>query len=171
MFDCKQGFHTLDPKGRNFDNDALNKVARTLTAIANTGSNHTGYIAIGIADSEGDASKIVKLDGVKHVNYRKFHVVGIEREAAIRNESLNDYWTWIVRKLSTNPDLPEDFGREIGRNARIISYGGLAVGLLRINPSPQPVFFDGKIFERIGSDTKEVPQSDYMRIFSRFTGK
>ncbi|WP_431897236.1 DUF262 domain-containing protein [Nonomuraea sp. bgisy101] len=128
LFDCKQGFYTLTDHGRAFDDGALAKVARTLTAICNTGSSHTGYIAIGIADKQEDAAKIEKLDGVRAVRFRKFAICGLEREANLHGDSLSEYWSWLVRRLSTHPSLSDGFGRSIGRNARLISYGGLAVG-------------------------------------------
>ncbi|MEU5198751.1 DUF262 domain-containing protein [Streptomyces scabiei] len=168
FFDSKQGFYTLAPSGRKFDSNAFDKVAKTLTAIANMGSGHTGYVAIGIADDEADARRIEQLDGVTPVTYRGFQVVGLEREAKLHGVDLNSYWTWLIQKLGGHPELAEDFRKMLARNARIISYRGLAVGLLKVSDVSAPVFYRGGIYERAGSETPEVPNTDYMRIFSRF---
>lgn len=154
LFDCKQGFYSLSSRERKIDLSSIDKIARSLTAIANTGSSHVGYIAIGIADSAKDAKKIEQLDGIQVISYRDFHIVGLQREATLHGVNLNDYWSWIVKKLSNHRSIPEDFGREVGRNARIISYGNLAVGLLRVNSSDEPVFYGGGAVRahRIGHD-------------------
>ncbi|MFE3608681.1 GmrSD restriction endonuclease domain-containing protein [Streptomyces goshikiensis] len=168
FFDAKQGFYTLAPTGRTFDGKAFDKVAKTLTAIANMGSDHTGYVAIGVADTGKDAARIEQLDGVPTVVHRGFHIVGIEREAKLHGVDLNSYWTWIVQKFGSHPDLPEDFRKMLARESRIISYRGLAVGLLKVSGVKAPVFFRGGIYERAGSETPEVSNTDYMRVFSRF---
>ena len=61
LFDCKQGLLTLDDK-RSFDEESLTKIARTLTAMANNGPKTTGYVVLGVADSDADASRIADLD-------------------------------------------------------------------------------------------------------------
>ncbi|MFJ7326719.1 DUF262 domain-containing protein [Streptomyces cyaneofuscatus] len=168
FFDAKQGFYTLSPVGRKFDDSAFDKVAKTLTAIANMGSNHTGYVAVGVADNQTASERVQELDGVSPVVYRGFHIVGLEREAELHGTDLNSYWTWLIQKLGSHPDLPEDFRKALARDSRIISYKGLAVGLLKVSGVEAPVFFKGEIYERAGSETPKVANNDYMRIFSRF---
>jgi hypothetical protein len=53
--------------------------------------------------------------------------------------------------------------------AKLVSYHGLAVGVLKTPRNTEPIFFDGSLYERIGSETCEVEQSEFMRVFSRFT--
>ncbi|MGW3648899.1 RNA-binding domain-containing protein [Streptomyces sp. NPDC000878] len=81
-FDCKQGFLKLD-SSREFDAESFSKICRTITAMANMGSNVTGYVAIGIADNARDAKRVETLDSVSSVLCREFHVVGIERESVL----------------------------------------------------------------------------------------
>jgi hypothetical protein len=168
LFDHKQGFHKLDDN-REFDDDCLTKVVRTLTAISNMGKNKVGYVVFGITDKEPDTARIVQKDGIQPRSFRGFSIVGIEREASLRGESLNNYWTRLIQRITTHPGIKAEFGKRIGREAKLVSYHGLAVGVLRTPKNAEPTFFDGRLYERIGSETCEVLQSDYMRVFSRFT--
>lgn len=167
LFDCKQGFYNLGPT-RVFDEASLKKIARTLTAMANAGKGSSGYVVVGIADTEQDAARISSLDGTSPVLHRGFRVVGIEREAVIRGTPLSDYWHWLIQKLP-GTGLDPAMAQAIGASARLIPYHGLAVGLFRVKAGTAPVFFEGELYERSGSDTQLVPQSDYLRIFQAFS--
>lgn len=166
LFDCKQGFFTLAPS-RSFDDTSFRKIARTLSAMANAGHDAVGYVAVGVADSDEDAARVEELDGVTPILYRGFRIVGIGREAALHGCSLSEYWHWLVQKLPSS-GLDSGLAHDVANSARLVSYHGLAVGLLRVRAGGSPNFFEGEIYERAGSDTKLVNKSDYARIFRGF---
>lgn len=167
QFDSKQGLLQLG-SGRKLDEGCLRQIGETLSAMANSGPLSVGYVALGIADNSGDAARVTQLDGVVPISYRGFHMVGIEREARVLGKNLNEYWLWIIQKLASMSVLDRDVARSIGAASRLVSYHGLAVGLLRVNGQSQPVMYDGKLFERRGSSTVLVDPSDYLGVYRRF---
>jgi hypothetical protein len=169
LFDCKQGFYTLAPSARSFDEKSFNKICRTLTAMANSGPGVVGHVVIGIADDETDAARVLDLDNVQPQRYRHFSIVGVDREAKLAGQPLNDYWTWLMQRISNSNMLETSLAKSAASSARLVSYRSLAVIVLKATGGSAPVFFEGQLYERLGSETELVQQSDYMRIFARFT--
>ncbi|MFJ7157900.1 DUF262 domain-containing protein [Streptomyces sp. NPDC101118] len=167
-FDCKQGFLRLD-EARAFDPQSFAKICRTITAIANIGPNVTGYVAIGIADTEADARRVESLDAVAPELCRNFQVIGIEREAKLRSKSLNDYWMWICQQIKDS-DLDPDLARRVTADSKLVNYRGLVVALLQVTSGVKPCFFQKQLPERSGSETLIVNPEDYIRVFQRFIG-
>jgi hypothetical protein len=167
LFECKQGLHRL-AEPREIDASMLRKIGRTATAMANAGPNHVGHVVLGVADSRVDAARVEQLDGVTGREYRGFHVVGLGREARLRSQELGDYWKWILQQLRDDESLDPRVRANIARDARIVSYLGQAVGLLRIENVGEPVFYGGKLYERVGSETREVETTEFGRLFTRF---
>jgi predicted HTH transcriptional regulator len=135
-----------------------------MCAMANIGPNSTGYVLLGVADKASDGNRISCLDGTDTSTVRGFHVVGIEREAIVRRVSLNDYWTWILQRISTNSAVPAWLGTGVSREARLANYRGAAVGILKVRPATEPAFYSGELFERVGSETKRVPQGSQAMV-------
>jgi len=167
LFDCKQGTLRLDAQ-RTFDANSFDKICRTVTAMSNTGRDSVGYLILGVADSESDTTRVVKLDSVEPQKYRRFTIVGLEREALVQNVTLNDYWTTLVQRIRDNPKLDARLSAKISSDARLAHYNGHAVGILKVTSVGDPCFYDGELYERSGSETRKVIQSDYVRIFGRF---
>jgi hypothetical protein len=151
---------------RKFADDGFKRLCQTLGAKANAGPEMTGYVVIGIADDNEDADRVTELDGIQPVTYRGFNVVGIEREANLRKDDLNSYWTWFMQKLRSALGSP--LGERVTSDSRLVSYLDKVVFLLKVSGQTEPVFVDGELFERVGTETVAVPKSDYMRIYSRF---
>ncbi|MFF7606693.1 DUF262 domain-containing protein [Streptomyces parvulus] len=169
LFELKQGLLTLGAT-REFDEGSWEKILRSITAIANTGPDNTGYLVIGVADSEKDVQRIRQLDGVSPVKSRgnRFDVVGIEREASVRGETLKSYFDWVSDKL-TGSDLAPELRRRVASGISLIDYHGRAVILVEITPSHEPSFYKNVMYERSGAGVQVVEQPDYMRLFQRFT--
>jgi hypothetical protein len=83
-YELKQGLLTLDDN-RTVDNNLIEKVLKTISAIANNGPNLTGKIVVGVADSEEDAARVTKLDSITPRKVGKRCVVGVNREAKVMN--------------------------------------------------------------------------------------
>jgi len=169
LFDCKQGFLVLGAN-RPFDEEALSKICRTLTAMANRGPGAVGYVLVGVADDEADARRIATLDGVAAMVFKGFNIVGVDREAIIRNQSSADYYTWIMQKIRSHPKLDPQLASIIGAESKVASYHGKILISLRVMGQSNPFFFDGALVDRVGSETITIPAggADFMRIFSRF---
>ena len=123
-----------------------------------------GYVVVGIADDAADAEKVTALDEVVPLLYRGFHVVGLEREAKIRGESVNDYWSWLIQRLRSS--LPAPVALHVASGSQFVAYNDKAVIVLKSQGAAQPVFLDDKLYERSGSDTVLVSTQDYMRVFA-----
>jgi hypothetical protein len=170
LFDCKQGLLTL-AQGRPFDNAAMDKICRTLTAMANRGPGAVGHVVIGIADNPRDASRIRTLDGVDSIVFKGFHIVGVDREALVRKQSAADYYTWIMQKIRTHPLLDTGLAQVVSAESVVANYHGKTLIVLRVMGQQNPFFFGaGKLVDRVGSETVEVGQggADFMRVFGRF---
>ena len=165
-FECKQGFLDLGDR-RLFDVNSFSKMMRTVTAMANIGTDSVSYLAVGIADTEADAARVQNLDGIVPLSYRRFSIVGIEREAKVQGSSLDGYWTSMVQRIATG-DLDPELARQVAADGRLVDYRGLIVALFRVRGGSRPFFYSGELVERQGSSTVAVAQPDYRRVFTRF---
>lgn len=169
-FDCKQGFYTLSPTNREFDDGNFDKILRTLTAMANIGPESTSYLVVGVADDEEDAARVASLDAPTMYKVGNFDVVGIDREATLSGKSLNDYWAWVIQKVKSSAGLDSDFARSLARSARLVPYRQLTVALFKVQSSTKPQFFKGELWDRHGSSTEQVPAGEpQFEVFRRFS--
>ena len=129
LHDFKQGFWTLANHQR-FDDDAFKAVLQTLSAMANHGSNATGYVIVGVADKEADSKRVQQIHDIKAGRFRNFFVTGIEHEAGLGGKTLDDYITWLLEKVR-NSELDPRLIDDICRDARLIRYYDKAVLVLR----------------------------------------
>lgn len=167
LCELKQGLYALSERQREFDSKAWDKILQSVTAIANDGSNSTGYLIIGVADNADDAARVEKLDDVQSVEYRGFSIVGIDREARVRGETLKDYFDWISDKISGS-ELQDNLRAQVASSMSLADYHGRAVIILKIQCADGPFFYKGNIFERRGSGTRLVDQVDWRRIYRKF---
>ncbi|WP_189079690.1 DUF262 domain-containing protein [Mangrovihabitans endophyticus] len=170
MFDCKQGLLRLD-QSREFDSSCLGKITKTMSAMANMGRDSVGYIMLGIADKQEDANRIASIDGISVQHFKKrFAIVGIEREAVVRGEDMNIYWTWLMQKLREAKTLDRRLAAQVVADARLANYAGHLVGILKVRSIGEPAFYGQDLYERSGSETRKLSTPDYTRVFSRFLG-
>ncbi|MFD9739594.1 DUF262 domain-containing protein [Umezawaea sp. NPDC059074] len=167
LCELKQGLLSLNGNSRAFDQKSWDKILKTITAIANDGPESTGYLVIGVADKAADVTRIQALDGVEASHYRGFDIVGIEREAVARGESTKTYFDWIMDKLSGSA-LPDSLRSQVSAGVSLIDYYGRAVVLVKINCADGPFFYKDEVYERKGSGTSLVPQSDWKRLYKKF---
>ena len=110
----------------------------------------------GVADSDSDASRIRELDGIEVVEYRSLKIVGVDREALLRKESLDKYWDLITKKIADNQQLPPDYARKIVSSSKITRYLDKSIFVLFAPPVKDPVCYGKKFYRRVGTETKEV---------------
>lgn len=167
--ECKQGLYRLSDE-REYDPNCLTQILQTLTAISNIGPSSTGYIVIGVADKPADAARIARLDDIQPSEFRGFNIVGLDREAVLRGDSMSDYWTWLIQQINSSPKLPHWLRESVARNARLIRYRSKSVGVLKIEPAKEVAFFNGAdLYERRGSETVKVdPGPSIVSVVQRF---
>ncbi|MFE2127834.1 GmrSD restriction endonuclease domain-containing protein [Streptomyces amritsarensis] len=161
-YELKQGLLRLD-NSRSIDADVLNRVIKTICAIANNGKGRAGTILIGVADKESDAKRVRDLDNVtpRMVCEGRF-VVGVRREASVLKESEERYfgrWKTGIRASG----LPQGLKDAVLSSIAYSSYYGLGVIIIRVPEQTGVSLLDGKIYIREGDETIEVETIDVAR--------
>ena len=168
VYDFKQGFYTLNPKNREFDVDSFKKILCNISALANLGKEKTGYLFIGVTDKEADTLQVEKLDLLTKVpRYHDFGVVGLEREAKIKSVSLDQYISFITGKINSS-NLDSSLKTRITKEITPITYHGHTVLMITVTCGEEPVYFEDKLYERVGSSCNEVIGAKQKEIFKLF---
>lgn len=94
-YELKQGLLPLDPKETD-PTRTLQKVLKTIAAIANIGPDTSGKVILGVADVEDDARRATEIDKITPKVVGRKHVVGVAREAKRIGISLEEYHARIV---------------------------------------------------------------------------
>jgi hypothetical protein len=153
-YELKQGLLRLDD-ARSVDPNVIDKVIRTICAIANNGKDHAGKIIVGVTDKASDAERVRQLDGLEpHPVGRRF-VVGVQREAAILGDTPEAYfgrWKTGIRNSGLSSTLKDAVLSSIDYN----NYYGLGVIVINVPAQSSLSNVDGKIFWRDGDETCEA---------------
>jgi hypothetical protein len=166
-YEFKQGLLRLNGE-RRLDDSVVDRIVQTACGIANLGPKSSGYIFLGVADKESDASRIRELDGVAVVQVDRTWVVGIDREAKLLEISVEQY----VRKLVAGirrREISEGLRQGLLGGIDTVVYRNLSV--IRISvPSQSALSWIGdKTFTREGSETIEASGRMIEVLTSRFT--
>lgn len=118
-YELKQGLLLLSENG-GIDPDILDKVVKTICAIANNGPRSVGKLLIGVCDKEADADRIKEIDSVEPKKVGSRFVVGVRREANRLKLSLEKYfslWKEGIRKSALSSALRDSVLSNIDYNA------------------------------------------------------
>lgn len=166
QFDFKIGFHSLDSTA-NFNEKAFHKVIKTLTSMANNGPRKKGYVIVGIADNDNDASLFESVYKVSCSTYNHYKISGIEFEAKKRHSSVSSYFTKL-RDLINNQPI-EDFTKDyILQNMRLINYYDKSLLVFEIESTNKPLLYDKKYYCRKASSVDEIQPENYIDLFSKY---
>ncbi|MGB9128059.1 MAG: DUF262 domain-containing protein [Thiobacillus sp.] len=168
LYDFKQGFMLLDGS-KKFDEPLFEKVFKTLAAMANHGPGAIGYVIVGVVDDAKTAARIRDLFKVDPVQYQRFLVTGIDHEAEALPKKLDSYFLGITQRLAATK-MSAWARDQIARDVRLINYFGRSLVIFRVEAGHEPCDFQGKYYERHGSNVSEVPQPQYAALFKRFFG-
>ena len=168
VYDFKQGFYTLNPNSREFDENSFNKILCNISALANLGKDRVGFLFIGVTDKEADTLQVEKLDNLTNVpRYHDFGVVGLEREAKLKGVSLDQYISYITGRLSAS-NLEASLKTRITKDITPITYHGHTVLMISVSSGSEPVYFEEKLYQRDGANCVEVVGSKQKEIFKLF---
>ena len=166
-YELKQGLLTLGPN-RTRDASIINKILKTICAIANNGPGRSGHIFIGVADKQADVDRIKTLDGVDGRAVGTRHVVGVTREAAALNISIEQYleiWKNEIEESQLSAPLKHSVLSSIQYN----SYYGLGVIIITIHAQKELSYFEEKIYWRkVDSTCSATKPADIAAIAQRF---
>jgi hypothetical protein len=150
-YELKQGLLTLSDK-RSIDENLIDKVIKTICAIANNGPVQTGKILIGVTDKESDAHRIATLDGITPKKVGKRYIVGVTREAKALNVSTDAYfgkWKNAFKDSALSSPLKET----VLSNMDFNDYYGMGVIILTIPPQKQLSYVGDDVYWREGDST------------------
>lgn len=157
-YELKQGMLTLDPHKRQIDPNLVDKVIKTICAIANNGPNKIGKIVIGVVDKDADAEQIKKLDKIEPKRVGKRTVVGVIREAKALNISVEAYfskWKDAIKKSQLSPHLRDAVLSHMDFN----SYYGLGILIITVPPQKELSYVGDDIYWRDADSTKIAEQA------------
>lgn len=166
LYDFKVGFHNLD-ETKEFNEESFNKVIKTLTAMANTQKNATGYCIIGVSDKDGTTKQYETIYGVKAIKYSNFDITGVNGDTTNYKKGIDEYFTKIHNLIKNQPISDRDKDN-ILRNISLIKYFEKEVIILKIESGTSPSIYDSKYYVRHGSNINEVPAENFGELFSRF---
>ncbi len=165
-YECKQGLLDLSPK-RKPNKNLLERIVETICGIANLGSDTDGYIHIGITDCETDAQKIEALDNIKPIEINGRYVVGIDREARLQNQTVEQYVRVLTNAIH-NSSLTDPLKTQVLTKFDTISYKGFSVIRITIPIQTDVSFLGEKVFSRKDSSTIEVKGRELLAISKLF---
>ncbi len=166
-YECKQGFLRLD-NSRKEDLHVFDQVLETICGIANIAPDIDGAIFIGVADKKADRDRIVDLDSIVAAEVSARYIVGIEREVAILNSSVERYKRRFVDFIA-NSHLSEPLKSAVLSKIDCVVYRGHSVVSIWVPSQRGYSSIDDIVYIREGSSTKEAKGAKALQaVFQRF---
>ncbi len=150
-YELKQGMLSLANDRAN-DESLIDKVAKTICAIANNGNGVAGKILIGVTDKESDAVRIAALDGITPKKVGKRFIVGVNREASVLGISTDSYfgkWKNALKQAPLSSPLKEDIQSNLDFN----NYFGMGVIIITVPPQKELSYYGDDVYWREGDST------------------
>lgn len=154
-YELKQGMVTLSDGKRVQDAGMLEKIIRTICAIANNGPNRTGKLLLGVTDKSADSDRITKLDGITPRKVGKRFVVGVAREARALGISVESYFGQLkdaLKKSALSPPLRDSVLSSLDFN----SYYGLGVIVITVPAQKELSYVNDQVFWRNADSTEQA---------------
>ena len=164
-YELKQGLLTLSNQ-RDVDPGIIEKVAKTICAIANNGKGRSGRILIGVTDKEADAVRVKQLDGVDARLVGRRKVVGVAREAAFRGIGMEAYLARLKDGIRNSP-LAQPLLDSIMSNIDFNSYYGLGVIVISILEQRELSYYGDKVYWRNGDSTEVADKAPQIAQLAR----
>jgi Putative DNA-binding domain len=153
-YELKQGLLELSAS-RRIDPTIIEKVNKTICAIANNGSKDAGKLLVGVTDKSADTERVKALDGITAQRVANRYVVGVAREAVKLNIPLDKYVTkW--RDGIKNSSLSEQLKSSVLANFDYNNFYGLGVLIITIPPQKDISYYDNRVFFRSNDETIEA---------------
>lgn len=166
-YELKQGILNLTP-GSTDSKPMLDKLLRTVCAIANNGKHSFGKIIIGVSDNDQDTQRVKQIDGVKERVIGKRSVVGVNREAKRLGITPEKYVEMIVNYIK-NSKLSDHTKGAVLSHIDYNSYHDLGVLIITIPTQTQITYLGEEIYRRDGASNALVTAAkDIVEVSTRF---
>lgn len=167
FFDFKIGLHSVQ-SNPEFNQRNFSKIIKTLTAMANTQKESTGYVIVGIADKENDARAFSSAFGSCPRRYNGFFITGVQEEIRIKYQSADVYFSKVKDLVKKEP-IAKDVQSDILRGMRLVNYYDKLLLVFTLSSSNKPIAYNNKFFERHATSVEEVSDAtELTSLFSRF---
>ncbi|MEM8492155.1 MAG: DUF262 domain-containing protein [Pseudomonadota bacterium] len=153
-YECKQGILNLD-SSRDENGNLIARIPQIVCGIANLGPDSEGAIFIGVADTEADAARISEISGVNTVCVGSRYVVGVDREAATLNISLEAYFSKFIDAIKHSA-LSEPLKSSVLAKIDIFDFRGHSVVSIWVPSQEDLSTLDDTVFVRRGSCTESI---------------
>jgi len=167
LYDFKVGLHALSENSSEFNQETFSKIIKTLTAMANTLPNATGYCLLGVADNKASADRFKETYSNDYICYSSFFVTGVDLEATTYHGDIDKYFTKLTQLIRNEP-LSDRDKDNISRNIATVKYFDKTVIILKIESGDIPSIYEGKYYVRHGSNINEVEPENFAELFQRF---
>jgi hypothetical protein len=151
-YELKQGLLELVPGG-GVDAGMIDKVVKTIGAIANNGPNAEGKILIGVTDRPAHADRVLEIDGTQAHKVGKRFVVGVYREATRLGISVEQYFT-LWKEGIKKSNLSDAVRDAVLSNMDFNSFFGLGVIVITIPPQSELSYVGDEVYWRNGDATE-----------------
>lgn len=165
LYDFKIGF--VEYNESKFNPKTLEKVLKTLTAINNVGPRKTGYVLVGIGDSEDDAKKYCQLYGGAYILEGDFPIVGIEHDAKALKLNIDRYCHNIKEYIKNSQAIPEAYRKHLLINMRTPMLYGKQLIIFKTCYT-EPVPYNNVYYIREFTDVAELDPSQYPQLFTDY---
>ena len=135
------------------DPQIIDKVVKTICAIANIGPSSSGKIIIGVTDKASDVDRVREIDGIEARKVGKRFVVGVNREAkrlGIPMEKYFSKWKEGIKNSKLTPSLRDTVLSNMDYN----SFYGLGVIAISIPPQSELSYVGDDLYWRNGDATE-----------------
>jgi predicted HTH transcriptional regulator len=154
-YELKQGLLRLlmEPGGCAEDPKIIEKVIKTICAIANIGPKSTGKILIGVTNKKSDVELIKKADNIDPKKIGKRFVVGVNREAQRLKISTEDYFSKWKNGIK-NSKLSEKVRDDVLSNIDFNSFYGLWIIIITVPQQSEVSYVGEELYWRNGDSTE-----------------
>lgn len=170
LYDFKLGLHPLSGNVNILNEETFSKIIKTLTAMANTLPNASGYCLLGVAENKASADMYVQTYGTPFVAYSSFYITGINDEAVRYHKDIDKYFTKLTQLIKKEPISSRDKDN-ILRNIATVKYFDKTIVILKIESGDNPSIYNDKYYVRHGSNIEEVQPANFSGLFERFRGR
>lgn len=167
LFDFKIGLHdvSINPA---FNQKCFSKIIKTLTAMANTQKQSTGYVIVGIADNEADARHFSTVYKAHNREFNGFSITGVQEEIRLKYKNADDYFMRIKNLIKCEP-IDSNIQSEILRRIRLVNYFDKLLLVFTLSSGNAPIAYDNKFYERHATSVEEIIGATGLAdLFSRF---
>lgn len=157
QYDFKLGFHDL--KTGLLDDKKVHKLIKILTAQVNKAPWTTGYVIVGIAETQDTMEKFKSAfsisENIEKIDDSEFYLTGLDAEIEKYYKSSDEFVRYIKEKVKSAP-VEESIRTQIAMDMKLPKYRGQSLLVLTLKSSREPILYDDSYFVRKGNDTEEI---------------